>query len=197
MCKHGILFIADEIQTGFGRTGKMFAIEHAGIEPDLMCLAKSLAAGIPLSAVVGKAEIMDACDPGELGGTYGGNPIACKTGLTVLDVFKQGDILVQANDVAARARARLEQMKEKYSLIGDLRGLGPMLAIELVKDETKEPFEVKPILKECYENGLIALSAGLYGNVIRLLTPLVITEEQLDTGLDVLEQAIAKAQANL
>lgn len=192
--KYGILFIADEIQSGFGRTGKLFAIEHSGVVPDLITVAKSMAAGMPLSGLIGRAEIMDAPDPGELGGTYSGNPIACQAALKVLDIIEKEGLLNKSVVIGKRVTARFEDMKSKYNIIGDVRGLGAMVAIELVKDrKTKEPAvtETKRIIQECQKSGLIVLSAGIYSNVIRTLAPLVINEEQLSRGLDILEHSIA------
>ena len=171
---HGILFIADEIQTGFGRTGKMFASEHWKLEPDLMVLSKSLAAGIPLSAVVGHAEVMDAPEIGGLGGTFGGSPLGCAAALKVIEQIERDRLLDRSQAIGNRIRARFLEMKERFSLIGDVRGLGAMVAMELVRDpETKEPAtrETDAVLKICYENGLIILSAGLRGSVISLLHP--------------------------
>jgi 4-aminobutyrate aminotransferase/(S)-3-amino-2-methylpropionate transaminase len=193
--KHGILFIADEIQTAFGRTGKFFAVEHSSVVPDLITVGKSIAAGIPLSGVIGRAEIMDAPDPGEIGGTFSGNPLGCSAGLKVLEVIEKDNLLKKGEILGERVLTRLKEMQKKYNLIGDVRGLGAMVAMELVKDRsTKKPAaeETKAIIQECYKNGLVALSAGVFNNVIRLLIPLVITDEQLCTGLDILEKAVAK-----
>ena len=195
--KHGIVLIADEIQTGFGRTGKMFAVENYGVEPDLMTMAKSIAAGMPLSAVVGKAEIMDAPGPGTLGGTYAGNPLACAAGLATVNYIEQEQLPARAEKIGASVVARLKGMQEKYSLIGDIRSLGAMVGIELVKDrETKEPAkeETAQITQECLSQGLIIIAAGVYGNVIRMLMPLVITDEQLERALNILDGAFAKVQ---
>ncbi len=192
--KHGVLFIADEVQTGFGRTGKMFASEHYGIEPDLIVTAKSLGGGLPLAAVTGRAEIMDAPGPGGLGGTFAGNPLSCAAANAVLDIFEQDNLLDRANVIGERFQKRAQQWHERHEIIGDVRGLGAMRAIELVKSrETREPAseETKRITQYCYEHGLITITAGTYGNVIRVLVPLVITDEQLDEALAVLETAIA------
>jgi 4-aminobutyrate aminotransferase / (S)-3-amino-2-methylpropionate transaminase / 5-aminovalerate transaminase len=191
---NGILFIADEIQSGMGRTGKMFAMEHYGVEPDVVTVAKSFAAGMPLSAVVGKREIMDSVHPGGLGGTYGGNPIACSAALAVFEIFEEEDLLGKAVRLGKRMRERLETWPGKYELVGDVRGLGPMLAVELVKDRhTKAPAveEAKAVAARCVEKGLIVLVCGIYGNVLRFMPPLVITDEQLDRGLSILEEALA------
>ena len=190
---HGILFIADEIQSGMGRTGKMFAVEHYGVEPDIITVAKSFAAGMPLSAVVGKKEIMDSVHSGGLGGTYGGNPIACRAALAVFEIFEKEDLLNKAEILGRKMRGRLEAWPRKYELVGDVRGLGPMLAIELVKDQqTKEPAmeETKALAKFCLDHGLIVLVCGIYGSVLRIMPPLVITDEQLDKGLSILEEGL-------
>jgi len=195
--KHGIVLIADEIQTGFGRTGKMFAVENYGVEPDLMTMAKSIAAGMPLSAVVGKAEIMDAPGPGMIGGTFAGNPLACAAGIATINYIEQEQLSDRAAKIGASVVARLKGMQEKFPLIGDIRSLGAMIGIELVKDrETKEPAkeETAQITQECLSQGLIIISAGVYGNVIRMLMPLVITDEQLERALHILEGAFAKVQ---
>jgi 4-aminobutyrate aminotransferase/(S)-3-amino-2-methylpropionate transaminase len=192
--KYGILFVSDEIQTGMGRTGKMFAMEHWGVEADLTTVAKSLAAGMPLSAVVGKAEIMDAVHPGGIGGTYGGNPVCCRAALAVLDIFESEDLLKRAQNLGEKLRLRLDGLKESFEAIGDVRGLGPMIALELVKDrESKAPDaeKAKALVQFCREMGLIILSCGTYGNVIRLLMPLTITDGELGQGLTILEEGFA------
>jgi len=192
--KHGVLFIADEVQSGFGRTGKMFACEHYGIEPDILVTAKSLGGGLPLAAVTGRAEIMDAPGLGGLGGTFAGNPLSCAAANAVLDVFEREDLLARANAMGAQFERRARSWQSRFELIGEIRGLGAMRALELVKSrETREPApdETKRIAQYCYEHGLITITAGSYGNVIRLLVPLVITENQMDEGLDVLEEALA------
>lgn len=190
--KHHIVLIADEIQTGFGRTGTMLACEHFGIEPDLVTLAKGLGSGTPISAVAGRAEIMDAPSEGGLGGTYGGNPIACMAALRVFEMLESGGgaVLKRARALGETLRARLEQWKADYPVIGDVRGLGPMRGIELVKNrDTKEPNKeaVQKLLRYCYEHGVILLSAGTFGNCIRLAMPLVIEDEILEEGLLVME----------
>jgi 4-aminobutyrate aminotransferase/(S)-3-amino-2-methylpropionate transaminase len=192
--KHGVLFIADEIQTGFGRTGKMFACEHYAIEPDILITAKSLGGGLPLAAVTGRAEIMDAPGPGGLGGTFAGNPLSCAAANAVLDEFEKSELLERADSIGQRFEKRAREWKECFDLIGDARGLGGMRALELVKSrETREPApeETKKITQYCYEHGLITITAGSYGNVIRVLVPLVVTDQQMDEGLDVLEAALA------
>ena len=191
--EQGIVFVADEIQSGIGRTGKMFAMEHWGIEPDLVLTAKSLAAGMPLSAVIGRAEMMNAPQVGGLGGTYGGNPVCCRAALAVLEIFEEERLLDRAHALGEKLRQRFEAMQKRLEIIGDVRGLGPMLALELVKDrETKEPAAdvAKALVKFCYEKGLVVLSCGNFSNVIRTLMPLVITDEQLERGLAILEEGL-------
>ncbi|MEA1011830.1 MULTISPECIES: 4-aminobutyrate--2-oxoglutarate transaminase [Bacillus cereus group] len=193
--KYGIIMIADEIQTGFARTGSLFAMDHFGVAPDLMTFSKSIAAGMPLSAVTGRADLMDAPGPGQLGGTFSGSPAACAAALAVLDVIEEENLVGRAVEIGARMMEVFNSWKEKYELVGDVRGLGAMTAIELVKDkETKEPAaeEVKAIMKETHNKGVITISAGIYSNVLRFLPPLVITDEQLEEGLTILEAAIAK-----
>jgi 4-aminobutyrate aminotransferase/(S)-3-amino-2-methylpropionate transaminase len=192
--RYGIVFIADEIQTGFGRTGKLFAVEHEDIESDILLVAKSIAAGLPLAGVIGKAEIMDAVHKGGLGGTYGGNPLACQAALKVLDIITDPGFLRRAAQVGERIADFCRELQAEYPVIGDVRGLGAMVAMELVKHrDTKEPAsaEVAEVIKYAYEHGLILLKAGRHGNVLRFLPPLVITDEQLDEGLGVLREAIA------
>ncbi len=193
---HGVLFIADEVQSGFGRTGKLFASEHYGIEPDIVVTAKSLGGGLPLAAVTGRAEIMDAPGPGGLGGTFAGNPLSCAAALAVLDIFEHENLLERANALGNRFQKRAREWQERWPMIGDVRGLGAMQAIELVQSpEKREPAadEANQIVQYCYEHGLIVLSAGSYSNVIRLLVPLVGTDAQMDEGLDVLEAALKAA----
>ncbi|SCM92562.1 4-aminobutyrate transaminase [Bacillus mycoides] len=193
--KYGIIMIADEIQTGFARTGSLFAMDHFGVAPDLMTFSKSIAAGMPLSAVTGRADLMDAPGPGQLGGTFSGSPAACAAALAVLDVIEEENLVKRAVEIGARMMEVFNSWKDKYELIGDVRGLGAMTAIELVKDkETKEPAaeEVKAIMKETHSKGVITISAGIHSNVLRFLPPLVITDEQLEEGLTILEAAIAK-----
>jgi 4-aminobutyrate aminotransferase/(S)-3-amino-2-methylpropionate transaminase len=190
--KHGILLIIDEIQSGMGRTGKLFGCEHFDVIPDIILTGKSIAAGLPLAGVTGRAEIMDAPHVGGLGGTFGGNPIACKAGLEVLDLL-QGEMLEKAVQLGERVRERLLNLQEQYEIIGDVRGLGPMVGMELVKDRrSKEPAadEAKGLVKRCYEKGLIILSCGVYHNVIRSLIPLVITDDQLERGFSILEESL-------
>jgi len=188
--KHGVLFIADEVQSGFGRTGALFASERYGIEPDIIVTAKSIGGGLPLAAITGRTEIMDAPGPGGLGGTFAGNPAACEAALAVLDIFQKQDLLSRANELGDHFQKRAREWQKRWPMIGNVRGLGAMQALELVQSqEIREPAaqEVKEITQYCYEHGLITISAGSYGNVIRLLMPLVITDEQFDEGLDVLE----------
>jgi 4-aminobutyrate aminotransferase/(S)-3-amino-2-methylpropionate transaminase len=194
--RHGIVLIADEVQSGFGRTGTMFASEHFGLEPDLITLAKSMSAGMPLAAVVGRAPIMDSIPPGGVGGTFGGNPLSCAAALEAMRVIEQ---LVKSGDairLGARLRARLDKFAAEFTLIGDVRGLGAMQAIELVRSrDTKEPAptETATIVRLARERGLLLFPAGTYGNVIRFLMPLTTSTEVLDEGLDVLEHILREA----
>ena len=193
--KYGVLFIADEVQSGFGRTGAMFASERYGIEPDILVTAKSLGGGLPLAAVTGRAEIMDAPGPGGLGGTFAGNPLSCAAALAVLDLFEHEDLLTRANELGDQFQRRAREWQRRWPIVGDVRGLGGMQAIELVQSqETKAPAteETKQITQYCYEHGLIMITAGTYSNVIRVLVPFVATKGQIDEGLDVLESALAK-----
>ncbi len=195
--KHGIALIIDEVQTGIGRTGKMFAIEHWGVEPDIMTMAKSLAAGMPLSAVTGRAEMMEKPHVGGLGGTYSGNPLSCQAALAVLEIMLEDGLLARSKILGDKILSRFQEMQQQYEIIGEVRGKGPMLALELVGDrESKEPAtaEAKEVVKKCYEKGLVVLSCGHFGNVIRTLMPLVITDEQLDTGLSILEEALREVR---
>jgi len=194
---NGILFVSDEIQSGMGRTGKMFAIEHWGVEPDLITTAKSLAAGMPLAAVVGKAEIMDAVHPGGLGGTYGGNPVACAAALAVLEVYEEENMLEKSVVLGEKLWARFKTWKEKFGIVKSIRGKGSMVGLELVNTKTGEPAadETLQLVKHCHNNGVVALSCGVYGNVIRTLVPFVITDEQLEKGLSVMEAGLAKIDA--
>jgi 4-aminobutyrate aminotransferase/(S)-3-amino-2-methylpropionate transaminase len=196
--RHGILFVADEIQTGFGRTGRMWAMEHYGIEPDLTTIAKSVAGGLPLSAVTGRAELMDAAQVGGLGGTFVGNPVACAAALAVLDLYEKGPLLERAAELGARVEAHLAGLAARHESIGEVRGLGAMRALELVKDRaTREPDKerTQATVRRACEKGLLLLSAGTHGNVIRTLMPLVITDAQLEEGFDVLEQSLETSGA--
>jgi len=193
--ENGILLILDEIQSGFGRTGKMFAVEHYDIVPDLMTLAKGLGGGMPIAAVAGKAEIMDAPPEGGIGGTYCGNPVACAAALAVFDLFEKDKsaLLKQSVAIGNSISAKLDQWKKSIPQIGDVRGLGPMQAIEFVYDpKTKEPNKelASKVAKYCYENGVVAITAGTFGNVIRILVPLTISQEELEEGLKVIEDGI-------
>ncbi len=191
--EHGIVFIADEIQTGMGRTGKMFAMEHWDVVPDIVTSAKSLAAGMPLSAVIGKTEIMSSPHVGGLGGTYGGNPVACRAAQAVLEIFEEENLLHKGEVLGKKVRDRFDAFQNEFQIIGDIRGKGPMLALELVLDRnTKAPAtdKAKELVRTCYENGLILLACGNYGNVIRTLMPLVITDEQLERGLSILHDGL-------
>jgi len=193
--RHGILLIADEIQSGFGRTGKMFAIEHSGVVPDMITTAKSLAGGYPLSGLIGKADIMDTVPPGGLGGTYGGNPIACAAALAVLDVIRDEGLLDRSAEMGKRLTTRLQAIAGRKSVrcISEVRGLGAMVAVELVSEvdgRTPDADLAKSITTRCFEKGLIVLSCGLYGNVIRILVPLTAADPLIDEGMDILEQSI-------
>jgi 4-aminobutyrate aminotransferase/(S)-3-amino-2-methylpropionate transaminase len=193
--RHGILLIADEIQTGFGRTGKLFAIEHSGVEPDLITVAKSLAAGFPLSGVVGKAAVMDAPDPGGLGGTFGGNPVACAAAVAVMDVMRDEKLPERAARIGSVVEERMRTWSSENELIGDVRGLGAMMGMELVRDrKTKEPAdtEAAKVLATAREKGLIVLRCGVHHNVIRTLMPLTIPDDQLEEGLDILGASLGK-----
>ena len=191
--QHRVLFIADEVQSGFGRTGALFASERYGIEPDIIVTAKSIGGGLPLAAITGRAEIMDAPGPGGLGGTFAGNPVACEAALAVLDMFEQQDLNARANELGDHFQKRARDWQKRWPMIGEVRGLGAMQALELVQSPDKrEPAaeETKQITQYCYEHGVITISAGSYGNVIRLLMPLVITDAQMTEALDVLEGAL-------
>jgi 4-aminobutyrate aminotransferase/(S)-3-amino-2-methylpropionate transaminase len=191
--RHGIVLVADEVQTGFGRTGRMFAIEHYGVEPDLMTVAKSIAAGLPLSGVLGKAEIMDAPGDSAVGGTYVGNPVAQAAALAVLDVFDEESLVDRAERIGETIRGRMLGWQERHPQIGDVRGLGAMLAIEYVRDRgTKEPAPelAARVAKEAAQRGLLLLKAGTYSNCNRVLCPLVITDSELDEALGAWEDAL-------
>jgi len=189
---NGILFVADEVQSGMGRTGKMFAIEHWGVEPDLVVVAKSLAAGMPLAAVVGKQEIMDSVHSWGLGGTYGGNPVSCAAALAVLDIFEEENMLAKSVALGEKLKSRFEKWQKDFSIIGEIRGLGAMLGLALVKGERKEPAgdEAKQLAAYCLSKGLLILVCGSYGNVIRVLAPFVITDAQLEKGLSIMEEGL-------
>lgn len=194
--ENGIVLVVDEVQTGFGRTGKMWAIEHYGIEPDLMTVAKSIAAGLPLSGVIGRAEIMDAPPDSAIGGTYVGNPVAQAAALAVLDVFEDEGLVERGAVLGETIRARMESWQERFEAIGDVRGLGMMLAIELVSDrESKEPAPelASAVAEEASRRGLLLLKSGIYSNCIRVLAPLVLTDAELDEALDVWEESLSAA----
>jgi 4-aminobutyrate aminotransferase/(S)-3-amino-2-methylpropionate transaminase len=192
--KHGILLIADEVQTGFARTGAMFASEHLGLEPDLVTMAKSLTGGLPMAAVTGRADIMDAPGSGQLGGTFAGNPAACEAALAVLDIIEKENLCARANGLGERFRKRAGKWQAQWDLVGEVRGLGAMQALELVRSRTtRQPAdeETRQVSQYCYEHGLVTITAGSYSNVIRLLMPLVVTDAQMDEAMDVLEAALA------
>src|SRR5258707_940569 len=192
--EHGILFIADEVQSGIGRTGKFFAIEHYGAEPDIITSAKSLGGGLPLAAVTGRAEIMDAAGVGGLGGTFGGNPAACAAALAAIEIIEKDGLLARSTALGVKFAERGKKWEKQFQVVGEVRGLGGMCAIELVKNPaTREPAadETKKLAQYCYKNGLITITAGTYGNVMRILVPLVVSDAQFEEGLDVLEAGLA------
>jgi 4-aminobutyrate aminotransferase / (S)-3-amino-2-methylpropionate transaminase / 5-aminovalerate transaminase len=192
--KHGIVFIADEVQSGLGRTGRFFAIEHYDVEPDLITSAKSLGGGLPIAAVTGRAEIMDAPGVGGLGSTFAGNPAACAAALASIEMIEKGGLLARSTAIGKHFEKRARSWQKKWPLIGEVRGLGGMCAFELVRNaETREPAdtETKDIARYCYEHGLITITAGTYNNIMRILVPLVISDQQLDEGLDIIEAALA------
>lgn len=197
--ENGILLIADEVQSGFCRTGRMFASDYwdeAGIRPDILTTAKSIAGGVPLSAIVADKTILDRVAPGVIGGTFGGNALACAAALKVIEVMEQEDLAGRARTIGEKIRRTYTSWKDRFPVIGDVRGLGAMIGLELVTDRagrTPDPQLVTRVIREAVQNGLILESAGVYGNVIRFLAPLVITDEQLDCGLRILESAIAKS----
>jgi 4-aminobutyrate aminotransferase/(S)-3-amino-2-methylpropionate transaminase len=192
--EHGIVMVVDEVQTGFARTGRFFAIEHSDVEPDLIVVAKSIAMGLPLSGVLGKAAVMDAPGPGAIGGTYVGNPVAQAAALAVLDVIEEEGLVERSAAIGETIRARMHGWQERWTEIGDVRGLGAMLAIELVSDrETKEPASAltDAVVDAALERGLLLITCGIYGNCIRVLAPLVITDAELDEALGVWEESLA------
>jgi 4-aminobutyrate aminotransferase/(S)-3-amino-2-methylpropionate transaminase len=194
--RHGIVLVVDEVQTGFARTGRLFAIEHYGVEPDLVTMAKSIAGGLPLSAVVGKAEIMDAPGDSAIGGTYVGNPVAQAAALAVLDVIEEEGLCDRAAALGETMRARMQAWQQRWPQIGDVRGLGAMLAIELVLDpETKEPAAglATEVVDQAARHGLLLLKSGIYSNCIRVLAPLVLADAELDEALGVWEEALEHA----
>jgi 4-aminobutyrate aminotransferase / (S)-3-amino-2-methylpropionate transaminase / 5-aminovalerate transaminase len=191
---HGIVLVADEVQTGFGRTGRMFAMEHFDVEPDLVVVAKSIAGGLPLSGVLGRAEIVDRAHEGAIGGTFIGNPVALAAALAVLDIFEEEELVARAMTIGATISARMRGWQERWSEIGDVRGLGSMLAIELVSDaeaKTPAPELTGAVIDEALRRGLLLLKAGVFGNCIRVLCPLTISDAELDEGLSVWEDALA------
>ncbi len=187
--RHGILYVDDEVQSGVGRTGRMWAIEHYdGVEPDLLVSGKSLGGGLPLAAVTGRAEVVDAVPPGGLGGTFGGNPLSCAAAAAVLEAVADERFLAAARRLGERMEARLRELATRHAAVGEVRGLGPMLALELVE---QTPERAKALVDAAYERGLLLLACGLYGNVIRLLPPLTIADDELDEGMTILEEALA------
>jgi 4-aminobutyrate aminotransferase len=194
--EHGIVYVDDEVQAGTGRTGRLWAIEHYGVAPDLLVSGKSLGGGLPLAAVTGRAEVMDAVPAGGLGGTFGGNPLACVAANATLDALVHGDLLERAREAGARLRKRLDDMAERIPQVGEVRGVGPMLALELVHDpETKAPAPdlAAQTTANARERGLVLLSCGLYGNVLRILVPFVASAEDLDRGLEIMEESLVDA----
>jgi 4-aminobutyrate aminotransferase / (S)-3-amino-2-methylpropionate transaminase / 5-aminovalerate transaminase len=192
--KHGILVIADEVQTGFGRTGRMFACEHDNLEPDLIVMAKALGGGLPLAAVVGRAELMDAPGVGGLGGTFGGNPVACAAAHAVLDRFESDGLLRRSEAIGVRVEARARAWAQQFPIIGDVRRRGAMVGVELVRNRaTREPakHETDDVVRLACERGVLLIAAGTFGNVVRFLTPLVITDDELDEGLEVMTSCFA------
>ncbi|WP_433511361.1 4-aminobutyrate--2-oxoglutarate transaminase [Nonomuraea sp. CA-143628] len=191
---NGIVFVADEVQTGFARTGQMFACEDEGIVPDLITTAKGIAGGLPLAAVTGRAEIMDKVHSGGLGGTYGGNPVACAAALGVLETIAEEDLVAKARRIGEIMLPRLHALRERFDVIGDVRGRGAMIAVELVQPGTKEPnpAALAEVVRRCHAEGLLVLTAGTYGNVLRFLPPLVMPEHLLEEGLGILEKAFAE-----
>lgn len=197
--QHGILFIADEIQTGFARTGKYFAIDHFGVVPDLITISKSMGAGVPISGVIGRADIMNTAEVGEIGGTYAGSPLGCRAALTVLDIIESEQLNDRASIIGDRVLEKMQLLAEHFEGIGDVRGLGAMCAMEIVKDrqsKTPDKEAVGKIVKAAGERGLMLLSAGIYSNVIRLLMPITITDDQLEEGLQILEEAMEAVYKN-
>ncbi len=196
--EHGIVFVADEIQTGFGRTGAMFACEHEGVVPDLICTAKALAGGLPLAAVTGRAELMDAPHVGGLGGTYGGNPVACAAALGAIETIEELDLPGRAVAIGKTLLSRLGTLANKHAVVGDVRGRGAMFAVEFSDPQTgrPDPTTTAAVAATCHKQGLVLLTCGTDGNVIRLLPPLVIDDDLLDEGLTILERAVAAVVAD-
>lgn len=198
--QHGIVMIADEVQCGFARTGKLFALEHHGLAADIIVTGKSLGAGMPISAITGRADIMDATHVGGMGGTYGGNPVTCVAAIAAIEMMRQPAFLARAEQIGNTLRETLDEWKSRHPLIGDVRGLGSMMLVELVKDRaTKEPApdETLAVIKAACQKGVIAMRAGLFSNGIRFLPPLVITDDQLREGLDVIDRSLSEIEAGL
>jgi len=193
--KYGIMLIVDEIQTGFCRTGKMFATEYYDIDPDIITLAKSIASGMPISAVAGKSNVIDSVAAGGIGGTYGGNPLACAAGIATINDMEKNNLSQKANEIGKIILDRLNKLKAKHQKMDDVRGLGSMIAVEFVEDKiSKKPAKeaVGKIIKECISNGLIVIAAGIFGNVIRFLPPLVATRKQVETAMNIFKRAVDK-----
>jgi 4-aminobutyrate aminotransferase len=188
--RHGIVFVADEVQSGVGRTGPVWAIEHSGVEPDLLVSGKSLGGGLPLAAVTGRAELMDAPGPGGLGGTFGGNPVSCAAAAVVLDTVADEAFRARAEELGRSLRARLDELASRHHVVGEVRGLGPMRALEL---RERSPDAAKAVTEAAFDAGLLLLACGLYGNVLRLLPPLTVTDDELERGLELLDRALAAA----
>ena len=198
--KYNILLVSDEIQTGFCRTGKMFAFEHDGIEPDLVTVAKSMGAGMPISGVIGRADLMDAPLPGMLGGTYSGNPVACAAALAVLDIYEKEDLATRSQEIGATILKHFTKLQERYACIGEVRGIGCMIAMELVKDRTtREPDShiTSALMTAAHKHGLVLIKAGMYDNVIRVLVPLDVTDEQLQQALNIFDAAFAEVASTV
>ncbi len=194
--KQDILFVSDEIQAGFARTGDYFGINHFDVAPDLLTISKSMGAGVPISGVIGRKEVMDAAGPGELGGTYSGSPLGCQAALAVLDIIEEENLNERAKRIGERTIEFFSALKEEYECVGDVRGLGAMCAMELVKDKmSKTPDKelTAKVISEAQKQGLLLLSAGAYGNVIRVLMPLVITDEQFEEGLEIIKESLKRA----
>jgi 4-aminobutyrate aminotransferase/(S)-3-amino-2-methylpropionate transaminase len=193
--KYGIVMIVDEVQAGMARTGKMFSIEHFGVEPDLMTMAKSMGAGMPIAATVGRAELMDKVHVGGLGGTYSGNPIACAAALKAIEIIERDNLCERATQLGGIACDRMKQMQDRYEIVGDVRGLGAMLAMEFVEDRaSRKPYDITKtynMVQQISREGVLMIRCGLHSNGIRFLFPLNISEEQLHEGLDVVDEAIA------
>jgi 4-aminobutyrate aminotransferase/(S)-3-amino-2-methylpropionate transaminase len=196
--KHGIVLICDEIQTGFGRTGKMFGFQHSGIQPDLVTVAKSLAGGLPISGVVGRPEIVDAPQPGGLGGTYGGNPLGCAAANAVLDIFEQENLLERSVKIGEQLRAGLEELKATHSEMGEIRQTGSMVAVEFVSDahaKTPDSALVQRILDAAREEGLLIIKCGVERNVVRFLSPLTVSDQDVSDALGLFGRALTAAKA--